>query len=172
MKLVCILLAIVIALIPFTALSYTLNGPKWENPCITTNSPEVKDALNIWNKVSNVSYCGTGDQITFTVIPDKDMARIVGGNVVAYASWRGTQTTILYCEIVIRESSKSLTGAIVHEVGHCLGLGHSSDNSANMAPTCCNVINSDDIKGIEALYGKKVATPKIYRYSIPFVSRD
>lgn len=46
---------------------------------------------------------------------------------------------------------------MTHEIGHCLGLGHSTDSSAIMRPTFSagskqHTINSDDIAGIQAIY--------------------
>lgn len=166
------LLVLVFAMIPFTVDAYTLVGGKWENPCITTHSVEIKSALNEWNKVSNVSYCGDGNQITFEVISDKEMVNRLGPGVLGYAGWTGTQTTITGCSVVVRESSKNNLGVLVHEVGHCLGIGHSQDKYANMAPYCCNPINQDDINAIELLYGKKIPVVKFYRYQLPFVARD
>ena len=53
-------------------------------------------------------------------------------------------------------SSIDFRRVAVHELGHALGLGHSSDGAAIMQPTVTNTIISpqaDDINGMRAIYG-------------------
>ncbi len=50
----------------------------------------------------------------------------------------------------------------LHEIGHALGLGHSSDNTSVMSSTyrgSRRTLGSDDVAGIQALYGVPVPEP-------------
>jgi len=63
----------------------------------------------------------------------------------------------------IGASTWDIQGIMAHEYGHALGLGHSCTNAATMRPggtagqTALRSIHSDDIAGIQAVYG--VASP-------------
>lgn len=57
----------------------------------------------------------------------------------------------------------NLLQVAVHEIGHSLGMGHSSDNNAIMAPFYTYrsnfALGTNDINGIQALYGPPVVNP-------------
>src|SRR5262249_39287370 len=66
-----------------------------------------------------------------------------------------------------------IQGVATHEYGHALGLGHSSDPNATMAPSHADnwiparSLDLDDINGVQALYGVKSPTkPHVSTYSI------
>lgn len=56
----------------------------------------------------------------------------------------------------------------VHELGHALGLQHSENPNAMMAPFYQWIhpqnftLHEDDIKGIQYIYGKRLATHTVY----------
>ncbi|MBL8862813.1 MAG: matrixin family metalloprotease [Planctomycetes bacterium] len=70
--------------------------------------------------------------------------------------------------------SKDIQGVMAHEYGHALGLDHSGTNSAwTMFPSAAGThiekrsIESDDIAGVQALYGVKSPTkPRIDSYAL------
>ncbi len=61
-------------------------------------------------------------------------------------------------------SEMDLQSVATHEYGHCLGLGHSTTGAATMAPSVGpgqvgpRSIHSDDIAGLQAIYGAAAAT--------------
>ena len=59
----------------------------------------------------------------------------------------------------------NLTQAAAHEIGHSLGLDHSNDSAALMAPTYRGYnpgfdLQRDDIERIQMLYGKCKTPPR------------
>ncbi|MHC5210902.1 MAG: matrixin family metalloprotease [Planctomycetota bacterium] len=109
----------------------------------------------------------------------------IGGAVIAF-----TQTpisdgwSIIYNEDFILDdgpglvdSGIDLQGIATHEIGHALGLGHSSVGGATMFPSISGTgtnqrsLGADDIAGIQAVYGTASASkPRIDATSGPVVT--
>jgi hypothetical protein len=108
------------------------------------------------NIVSAVSSCGGGGTLAFTETPISD-------------GWR-----IKYCDEWTWDdgpgtigSRWDIQGVMSHEFGHALGLGHSGVSSATMFPsgspgqTSMRSIATDDINGIQCVYGVASATKPV-----------
>jgi len=100
------------------------------------------------NIASAISSCGGGGTLAYCETPISD-------------GWR-----IRFCDEWTWDDGPGLIGSrwdvqgiMVHEYGHALGLGHSGTGAATMAPsvsagsTSIRSIHSDDIAGIQCIYG-------------------
>ena len=88
------------------------------------------------------------------------------GNILAHAFFPNVGGDIHFDEdetwatglSVVPANAKSLLTVAVHEIGHAMGLRHSTVANSVMRPifdsTASNELNSDDISGIQSLYGK------------------
>ncbi|XP_011782017.1 PREDICTED: matrilysin [Colobus angolensis palliatus] len=162
------------------------NSPKWTSKVVTyrivsyirdlphfTVDRLVSKALNMWGKEIPLHFrrvvWGTADiMIGFARGAHGDPYPFDGpGNTLAHAFAPGPG---LGGDAHFDEDERWTDGsslginflyAATHELGHSLGMGHSSDPNAVMYPTYGNgdpqnfKLSQDDIKGIQKLYGKR-----------------
>ncbi len=104
---------------------------------------------NVHSEISG----GSGSTIAFTQTPIAD-----GWRIRYYASWtwhNGPGTV---------SGGLDIQGVATHEIGHSLGLGHTSTGGATMTSfisgsgTAQRSIETDDINGVKAIYGTKSAS--------------
>ncbi|KAH8290923.1 hypothetical protein KR054_007151 [Drosophila jambulina] len=168
---------------------YVLQGPKWDKTDLTwslvnqtmPDAPKVRmmvrRALNVWESNSKLTfrevYSDQADiQILFARLQHGDGYKFDGpGQVLAHAFYPGegrggdahfdADETWNYNPDESRGTN--FLNVALHELGHSLGLGHSSDSNAVMFPwyqsnEVDNKLPDDDRNGIQELYGSKEKT--------------
>ena len=142
---------------------------------ITNEWPLVDAALDRWAERSALSFSATTSAslshlefdfrrqseagYPFDRGGDKD------GNVLAHA-WGPLNGTVEFDDHEDSEAP-SLPAVATHEIGHALGLGHTSVEAATMYPwydTGQATLHETDVRGIRSLY------PHVHRHDGPFVS--
>ncbi len=149
------------------------------------NIPNViDDAFNLWASVSNFtnlgqvtdSGLGFGANETGGSFGDIRIGAInIDGprSVLAHAYGPGSQTTFSNGSIagdIHLDNSENwvsdidLATVLLHEIGHTLGLGHSTVAGSIMFATYSSAnfnLAADDIAGIQSIYGASITTPSI-----------
>ncbi|KAH8345445.1 hypothetical protein KR084_000732 [Drosophila pseudotakahashii] len=175
---------------------YVLQGPKWSRTDLTWSlvnqtMPDaqkvqkmVHRALSVWENNSKLTfrevYSDQADiQIVFARLQHGDGYKFDGpGQVLAHAFYPGegrggdahfdADETWNFDGEADDSRGTNFLNVALHELGHSLGLGHSSDMNAIMYPWYQNnevdgKLPDDDRHGIQELYGSKEKTWGPYR---------
>jgi len=176
---------------------YALQGSRWRVKDLTykiSNYPtsndltrrdvdtEIKKALNVWAEHTDLSFTQKRSgkvhiDISFLKGEHGDGDPFDGsGGTLAHAFFPvfGGDAHFDDSEQWTKGSFRgtNLLQTAAHEFGHSLGLSHTDDNDALMAPFYRGFevkpkLNEDDIKGIQALYGKKSGGKSPNKNSVP-----
>lgn len=146
--------------------AYELSAERWDHACFTHDgSPQVKAALATWGAWGGVTDCGVSatPDISIGVLTkewEADLGRLWANAEAVYRRENvAPYTHRIACVIYVRPAFAHDEWTILHEVGHCLGLEHSTApavmnaNWIDRAP----VLSPDDRVAIQAIYGPRVA---------------
>lgn len=158
-----------------SAQAYTHTGLKYDHTCLTHNSEAVGRALDHWAEKTVILNCGFSDNPDIVLVTQDPWPypSYVGGAAGAFEVAPGG--IMVQCGILVPPKNAANMGILVHEVGHCIGLGHTDIDGQSMGPYCCHPIGEDDALGVMALYGAKYEEPvsnPLYQLRLPQVSRD
>jgi hypothetical protein len=163
---------------PISVRTYTAG-----NPTITDGSGGVNatvSAIRAWGIISSstTSSAAVRGSAPATIMLNTNGGVCTGGCLAAtltgyYSNIGGGQYRIYDADVYTNTAQPlyssgeagcsgeyDVNGIMVHEVGHVIGLGHSSVSGATMYPSvsACNTANrtleTDDINGRKALYGQ------------------
>lgn len=149
----------------------------------TSWNAAVSPAVDMWNQVMGSIQVGQvmnstapisqGDRLNSLSFGSTYFGHSFGAYTLAVTSYSYSGSTMLEGDIVFNtawtwdsyrgglQSAIDIQRVALHELGHLIGLAHSSVSGAIMYPSINNsyLLTADDISGIQALYGAPSATP-------------
>jgi predicted Zn-dependent protease len=135
----------------------------------------IQNAFAAWSAVANISFVQVTDASNVNIrIGNVDIdgyATAGGSSTLAETQYWGTGSRLTKAEIMFDVDAyvgTKLYSVAVHEIGHAIGLDHSSQMSAVMyavlnSQNTAGVLTADDISGVQSLYGAKsvVSSPAV-----------
>jgi len=134
--------------------AYQTGASRWDHVCLTHDA-ELSEAFAQWVAVSGVRDCGVASPADIRVAGKLFDPTLAGGA----ATFLKAPGIIDHCEIAFAPNYRDSAAVKLHEVGHCLGLGHSADPAAVMweVNSAAKVrLTADDVAGAVAIWGPPV----------------
>jgi len=140
-------------------------------------------ALDMWNQVvgrmqfgrvmNSTAAVASGDRVNSMAFSSTVFGQSFGSNTLAVTYYSYSGSTMIEADILFNNaqswdsyrgslrSSEDIQRVALHELGHALGLAHSTIANAIMYPyiNSSYTLTSDDVAGAQALYGTPSASP-------------
>lgn len=137
----------------------------WEKRVLTYSvPPELQayavEAMATWSAYGDIQFKAGGHDVDFVHVEPSVAARAqMAPKLLCRNSSCQAPYDITHCEIragaqFFAEPDAQRTKLLVHELGHCLGLDHTSEASImSVLPIGGLTWSGDDVRGIQSLYG-------------------
>lgn len=147
--------------------------PTISTPLSSWERDDIRKAVNVWESVCDIDFVEVYDSATANLRFGKSYLDGSGKILAEAYTWMsGSGNASLKEALVAFDTGDqaSVTDALstpqgflstaIHEIGHTIGLDHSSNSSAIMYPyySGATVLASDDINGAQAVYGAASTT--------------
>jgi hypothetical protein len=150
---------------PAEVAAHTPGAPRWTAETLyvhdETGRPEVAHAVGSWDHLSRLHLAATATPCTSGEACIEVGVRALNPTLGGWATWHTANGAITACTVTINATpAYPLTMAqrddvALHELGHCLGLGHSAQRPSVMDETVEPLTGPTNVDGeaLRALYG-------------------